>query len=226
MKQQNLKFLEKKEINNKIFLISFESNEENEDFLPGQFLSIKFSSEISRSYSIFSIEKKIIKILVDTSFGGFASKKFEDMNIGEVFSAILPIGKFILQKNENKKVFISTGTGISPFIPMIKEIRKENSKIQISVFFGTQTVLNDFSKELLDEFENIDLTICVSKENLNQEFNKNLRIKSGRITENFDPKNFDLERTDFYICGHPEMVSDVVKILQNAKAKNIFFEKY
>ncbi len=225
MKKYILEFSQKKRVSNKIFEFSFLANEEIKDFLPGQFLSINLAEGISRPYSIFSLEKNSIKILVEILPNGTASKIFENMKIGEKFSAILPIGSFVLQENDHKKVFFATGTGISPFISMIKKVREKSIEKGISIFFGVQKLEEDISKKLISDFQNIDLTISLSQEEKNFE-EKNFRIKSGRITKNFDPKNFDLEDTDFYVCGNPEMVSDVVQILQNANAKNIFFEKY
>src|SRR3989344_2870975 len=123
------KILENKKIAPSVIKVRF-SLPRNFNFIPGQYLSVSRLSggkKIRTPYSISSNKGdrlgefciKIIDIGKTSSFLGRLKK-------GDKIELLGPLGKFAInEKSKNKDlVFISTGTGIAPFVSMIHNLLK------------------------------------------------------------------------------------------------------
>lgn len=103
-------------------------------------------------------------------------------------------------------VFIAAGSGITPFIPMIKSLKQRNSLANHLLIYANKTksdiIAEDELKTLLNEkFLNI----------LSQEQNE--MYEYGRINKSYLAKNIpDFSFSQFYICG-PEQFTSSVKVM-------------
>jgi Na+-transporting NADH:ubiquinone oxidoreductase subunit F len=222
----NLKIIEKKELNKEVFLIKTEKPA-NFNFASGQFNQWMFEKDnrlIPRSYSITSLKtdnylEYVIKILN----GGLASTFIKnDAEIGSILKTRGPFGKFINQNDENS-LYVATGTGIAPIISIIKNrLKTEKTTKNLTLIFGVRNFEDLFLIEELDqlcsEFDNFEYLITLS--NPTDDWN-GLR---GRVTEHII--DHISEKESFYLCGNPEMVKDVRKIIlnQNIPGDKIKFE--
>jgi ferredoxin-NADP reductase len=177
--------------------------------------------------------KNYISFMVSTKPGGQASQFFDQVQTGTSLQVIGPAGEFRLIENDNPKVFITTGTGVAPFIAMIKKQLEIEPKSKIKVFFGVWVKADNFApiffKEILENpetYPNFELFIVVDgfkPEDLDE------KTFGGRVTT-IVPENVDnFLNTDFYICGHPLMVADMQVVLEQKGCilgKNMFMEKF
>jgi NAD(P)H-flavin reductase len=219
-----------------IIILYFKS-ETKIQFEPGQFLKIEVAPMIYRSYSIFwggdDVNNNTIGIIVNTTSGGLGSQFVSKIQPQDKVNIIGPIGKLALSTNDNQNVFIATSTGLSPFIPMIKKLRKVNTS-SITIYFGIKTITDNFALDLLKDIPNINLKICLSQQIQTEPIN-NLKYPNLKITTHFarvdvalkqDIDQYNEQSTNFYLCGNPQMVQETSEYLKINNFNNIYEEKF
>lgn len=217
--KNDCEIVEKKKIIENVFIITYKFVE-GFQWEPGQFVGITINKSYRRSYSIFSYSKDLITFLIDTKPGGIASQFFEEVKLGEKNQILGPYGKFTLNDNPMRKVLICTGTGIAPFIPMIKKYSDKD----FLVLFGVRKNEDDYGFKFIKECKNVTYIRCVSREEPSDSF-EHISFK-GRVTDWLNMNNLDNVNSEYYICGNPNMVSDVNNLLNKKGIENIYVEKY
>jgi ferredoxin-NADP reductase len=189
------------------------------DFAPGQFARLRVAEGEWRDYSIVSAAQQEITLLVSTRTGGIGSGFAERAEIGTESAMELPLGCYRLHRNNRHRVFIATGTGLAPFLPMLKELRDCGEEGNAELLFGCATRADN----LLTCFAPIlprRTLICLSREApTSSDF-------SGRVTAALGGLTFDPQKTDFYLCGSAAMVADCRGLLEKAAALHIHTEVY
>lgn len=229
MQTNRLKIIKKEELCPGTYLFQF-SLSESINYLPGQFVVLQIEPKIFRSYSIIEVSKdNIMSLLIDVRVGGPASKFFEKAQEGTELNLIgKPLGKFILRESSNPKIFIATGTGLAPFIPMVKAALAANAEEKIDLFFGIRHVGHDYCKQFFadcppEKFPNFTVHSCISQ----PEKELPQGTHEGRVTKIIPEILKDYEKNDYYLCGNPKMVDEMTEILQQKGCKdNIFAERY
>ncbi len=225
------KLLEKTQIAETTYLLKY-SIDPNFTFQPGQYVGIQTTPTHRRAYSIFKVEEGGIWFLIDTIPGGIASKYFEEVQVGAENLIVGPYGRFTLKPTENKKVFISTGSGVAPFYPMVDQLKNKSEiqNIQIDFLFGCRFFENEISYDFFAQYINLNFKYiqCITKqENPNTEKFPDALFFNGRVTKYLEQNLVNYSKTDeFYICGNPEMVEDVRTMLLIKGYMNVFGEKY
>ena len=88
------------------------------DFVPGQFVTITVAPNTKRSYSIASIPGiNYIELIADTVKGGPGSQFFANIEIGDNFEYMFPLGVFVYKESEKPVYFFGTGTGLTIHCP-------------------------------------------------------------------------------------------------------------
>ncbi|MBD3270130.1 hypothetical protein GF376_01240 [Candidatus Peregrinibacteria bacterium] len=222
---QKLKLTKKLELCNKVYLIDFQMDQ-NLDFSPGQFVVLQLAPRVFRSYSIVDIKNGILTLLIDTKVGGEGSKFFEESLEGTEINLLgKPSGVFKVANTTNSKVFVATGTGLAPFIPMIKETLKKQPKTPITLYFGCRHLRDEYASKTFEkelQANNFKIESCITRdENIPDNCHK------GRVTEIIPRLEKNFINTEFYLCGNPKMVEEMRKLLvQKGAINNIYFEKY
>lgn len=193
------------------------------EYIPGQFISISIKDKF-RAYSICSNPyiEDTLSIIASIAHEGIGANYLKQLKVSDEVSFVGPSGRFKLNINVNNKyVFLCTGTGIAPFIPMLYQLEKEHITSNIQMFCGYRTEEEILKLDILEYFKeklpNFSYNIYISKPNGNTIYN------IGRITNQYEiDKN-----TYYYICGNPDMVIQNVDILkQIVSNENIFYEKF
>ncbi len=190
-------------------------------FIPGQFLTLIFEEETGkfpRSYSIFSADEKTVTFCIRLLPEGKGSQKLKKLAVNDVVLARGPFGNIQLQNTNYLKVFIGTGTGISPLLCMIKVLPET---VQKALFFGVRSERDIFLWEELKNIQGLFLSYSLSRPS------KNWKGEKGRVTDHIIRSEFPKE-TEFYICGNPKMVDSVRVILKEKKVPDnkVFFEQF
>jgi all-trans-retinol 13,14-reductase len=235
----------KKQLIPKTHFLTFQTDSEL-DFNPGQFFSLEVAPKTFRAYSTVEVSKNppsffsndlktldkgnYVSFMISTKPGGPASEYFENIEAGEELNAIGPSGKFSLHTSQKAKVFIATGTGLAPFVPMIKDVFAENKEAEVYLFFAVWDKPSDFAMDFFKEFYNnpeypnfkIYTVIDEPKESDLDEFNL-----GGRVTTEVPKIISDIPSYDYYLCGHPAMVTAMNEVLeQNGATGSIYMEKF
>jgi NAD(P)H-flavin reductase len=201
-----------------VFEIDFQLDLDNFNFEAGQFIMVKFKDPenlektLSRAYSILSApEKKIVTLCIKYVEGGKGTTFLKNLKKDDFVDLSGPYGKFVYKTTKPRfPFFISTGTGIAPYVSMIESEKFQKDHPTRGVcLFGVRSndeILyeHNFSKDKKFEF-----IATVSKPDPNWKGFK------GRVTHYLMelPHNYDWTLADYYICGGNDMIKEVKEIL-------------
>ncbi|MDQ6985830.1 MAG: FAD-dependent oxidoreductase [Candidatus Dojkabacteria bacterium] len=199
-------------------------------FIPGQFMNISVTAPYRRPYSILDMKDGEVSFMIGVGEPGKGSDYFKEVEIGSKTTLMGPLGRFKLNDSSNKKIFIATGVGIVPFIPMIKELLNpaDGVKIETELFFGARflndtKVVTDYLGDLITTDNNLIVMNAITKPEHDE-----LDFFHGRVNVLIDSRkdNIDFRNTDFYVCGSNEMIKGVRTQLKELGADQIFMENY
>lgn len=116
--------------------------------------------------------------------------------------------------------FIAGGAGITPFIAILRQLKKDNKINNNQLYFSNKTSDDIILHEELDQILGKNAHYIITDEN-DQQFGKRYIDKDFLISE---IKNFD---KPFYVCGPDKMISDINKTLTElgADPESVVFEK-
>ncbi|MCX8035807.1 MAG: FAD-binding oxidoreductase [Candidatus Sumerlaeia bacterium] len=109
-------------------------------------------------------------------------------------------------------VFIAGGTGITPFIAILRQLRKEGKLKGNSLLFSNKTHADIILERELRHMLGKDCVFTLTRESRPGYENKRIDAKFLKAKI----KNF---RQRFYVCGPPQFVENINAFLQKAGAK-------
>jgi hypothetical protein len=150
----------------------------------------------------------------------FTIKKYPDHNgVTEKLHQLTSGDELIIEepwgaiKYKSDGIFIAGGTGITPFIAILRQLKEEDRINGNQLFFSNKTRKDVIlEKELRNTFNSKDLIITLTRENQDNYYH-------GRIDKEFLEKNIQDFSQEFYVCGPPEFTKDITKHLQELGAK-------
>lgn len=114
-------------------------------------------------------------------------------------------------------VFIAGGAGITPFIAILRQLRKEDKVGGNKLIFSNKTEKDVILEKELKEMLGEELVLTLTKE-------KKKGYLSGRIDKRFLEKNIEDFSQNFYVCGPKKFVADIKKTLEELGARMIVVE--
>lgn len=197
------------------------------EFETGQFATLLVAPQTRRSYSIASLPgKSYLELIADTVVGGPGSQFFENIKENDEVEFLFPLGNFKYKEDSKPAYFFATGTGVVPFMGMIKQaLEVNNTKRKIYLYVGFRKEESIFAqsifKELAEKYDNFDYCLTLSQPSDNWEG------KAGRITKYYEKEIVDTNM-DAYICGSHSMIEDVKDRLlaKGVQKETIFFEQF
>ena len=199
-------------------------------FTPGQYMTIGVYADgklVQRPYSVASAP-------VDAGDGGYEFyvrlvpiQRFTTLlwrlPVGHGMRMIGPKGKFVLEPDDDRMhLFVSTGTGIAPFIAMMRETLAEGAPRKTVVLHGCSYVDELGYGELLAGWEaegSYPVRYVPTISRPHDPRNTDWQGRSGRVENVVAAVCHDLglraDRTVVYICGNPEMILNVERVLMD-----------
>lgn len=176
-------------------------------YLPGQFVNIMYSG-LERSYSVASHPSYPYLELFITNIGGAFTSKLDELQ-GKEIMVKGPFGRFIYQ-NQERAVFISTGSGIAPIMSILRHIYSSDQKGEFYLFSSFR-----YREENLYE----------SELRLMSRLGLNLEIRyTGEGDPRFTLEDFQKYRDiDMYLCGNREFIMSLIREL---KPRRVFVETW
>jgi CDP-4-dehydro-6-deoxyglucose reductase len=207
--------------------------EEVVDYLPGQFVSLKVSEEgLRRSYSVASLSgKKVIDLVVDIAPMGVGSQYVLGLKVGESVEVIGFLGKFTVNEDilESRKelLFVGTGTGIAPLKPMIEDLLvNKGFRGQVYLVWGMRYETDLYWIKEIDklqrDFDNFHFETVLSKPG------SSWPGIQGHVGDFIREMNLEWKKINVYLCGNPEMITEVREILINKEVteERILHERF
>ena len=208
----------KRQLTPTIWQLDFELELPIKDFAPGQFARLRVADWEWRDYSIAGLDGAKVRLLISTKTGGHGSQFVIGAEPGTKTQIELPLGHYALAHNPHRKVFIATGTGLAPFLPMFQQLERDGALNRAELYFGCRTAAEDITLQ----FDPMPALVvrCVSREEPPPGGFK------GRVSEAIVSLAFDAACTDFYVCGAAAMVADCREVLERRGARRIYIESY
>ncbi|MBP9646777.1 MAG: ring-hydroxylating dioxygenase ferredoxin reductase family protein [Psychrobacter sp.] len=197
-------------------------------FLPGQYVNINIpNSNETRSYSFSSVPNaKQAEFVVRNIPNGKMSTFLSDIaEIGQDMDFEGPFGSFYLRPLVRPTLFLAGGTGIAPFLSMLKSLEVSGAHHPVRMVYG---VTNDFDLIEVQKLEEVkqnhpwfDYRTCVATEDSQHE-------RKGYVTGHVDNEWLNDGDVDVYLCGPLGMVDAVSNWLDssNLKPSNFYYEKF
>ncbi|MGO9547049.1 MAG: FAD-dependent oxidoreductase [Rhodomicrobium sp.] len=186
-------------------------------FVPGQYAKLRVAQFEWRDYSIAAASGKRLTLLISNRTGGDGSNYANTVQPGAAAEIELPLGSYHLQRNVHRKVFVATGTGLAPFLPMFEQLAEADELGTAELYFGCRTPAEDITAA----FAGLPrTTVCISRGQATP------GGFQGRVTQALAGLEFDPAATGFYVCGSAAMVADCRTVLERAGATCILTEAY
>ena len=200
------------------------------DFDPGMFVMISGIEQatnktmMARAFSIASDPAdKSMEFYIVKEHGGHKTH-FADSKPGDPYIIAGPHGQFRFVPSVNKKVaFIAGGTGLSPFMSMLRQINRLKSGNDVVLFYSVKYPTEIIKKdELMQLGSAVNAKICITVTRAQQGDGWSGECKriDSEMIKKYSP-DF-LERV-FYICGPLPFVNAMKEALKalSVKEENI-----
>jgi ferredoxin-NADP reductase len=190
-------------------------------FDPGQYLTIGVFADgklVQRPYSVASAPRVAgtegyefyVRLVPIQRFTTLLWR----LPIGHSMRLIGPKGKFLLEPADTRThLYISTGTGIAPFISMVRETAAEGRPRKTVILHGCSFQDELGYRELLEEWARdgtYPLTYVPTISRPSDPRNADWTGRTGRVeavvASVCDELRLRADRTVVYICGNPEMI--------------------
>jgi ferredoxin/flavodoxin---NADP+ reductase len=197
-------------------------------FEPGQYLTIGVESEgklVQRPYSVASSPRETAdgyEFYVRLVAGGVFTPLLWRLEVGQGMSMKGPKGKFVLEAEDDRThVFISSGTGIAPFISMMKTLLIDGAPRRAVILHGVSYPHDLGYRELLETWQQdgtypVTYVPTVSRPGTGENLAWNGRV--GRVesvvADVFDELGLTPDDSIAYICGNPDMILAVDETLR------------
>lgn len=198
------------------------------DYKAGQFILVNIQEEphMNRAYSISSYNEDgtSLSVTVKNVKDGYGTELMsKNLKVGDSIELEGPMGhELVVDKSSKNILLVGGGIGITPFLPIVKDIVNSSNSIEnVKLVYGANyenEFLYDAEFSALDRDNKQFQFIKVAA------FDKNYKGKQGFVTDII--KDLNLQDCKIYMCGPKPMVGAAKKLLKdkNVDEKNIFVE--
>lgn len=173
-------------------------------FEPGQYVRIHpIGTEVSRSYSMANVPgSSELEFFIRIVAGGAFSAWLATAKAGDALELSAPHGTFFLREEERPRLFVAGGTGVAPFLSMLRAMPPASPARKTTVLIGARTPGHLFAMDelaaLSRKLGEVTLRVAVEQDaapGCHQGYATDLIPGLG-----LDPS------TRVYLCGPPPMV--------------------
>jgi len=182
-------------------------------YRPGQHITINFEQDgetVQRPYTPVNLPgTSALALAIKRYDDGTASVWMDEREMGDTIAITEPGGNLYLRDPDRDVVFLSTGTGITPMMAMLKQYLDEGTG-QVAFLYGERTQEDLMFRETLDHLsaDHPNLTVLYSLSH--EEWDGPTGFVQNHLDEALDG---DFNDPHYYICGVPPMVVDTEETL-------------
>lgn len=197
-------------------------------FLPGQYVNLVVpGSRETRSYSLSTAPDSselgfLIRDVPEGLMSGFMRLCAQ---VNDVMTFTGPYGSFYLRPVVRPILMLAGGTGLAPFLSMLRWLRNHQSSQPIRLAYGVNTNEDLVELETLQELKaalpDFDFLTCVADP-------ASGHPKLGYVTSHVSLEDLHGGEVDVYVCGPPPMVEGVRTWMAGVGVtpKSFHFEKF
>jgi ferredoxin/flavodoxin---NADP+ reductase len=204
-------------------IVGVASNDEPFPFEPGQYATLGLMGTegklVQRPMSVSSSADRLEEYeffirLVEA--GAFTTLLWE-RKVGDPINIKGPKGKFLLQPDGRRCVFVASGTGLAPFMSMLDTLRDRGQTRDVVLMHGASY---DYDLAWRDELEALqsgdDFPLryvpTVSRPHACPEWTGCTGRVEAIVEGQLDEHGLNAENSTIYVCGNPEMITAVEEI--------------
>lgn len=186
-------------------------------YVPGQFFFIHFldqsgASVIRRPYSVASAPSSPYLEFAIDMVGGQMTGRLAHVKAGDILGIEGPAGRMTFG-GETKAAFVAGGTGVSPFISMLRHISEKNLPGEFVFFYSSRTLDHvlflDELKAMGEKHSGIKAVVTLTREAPSGWSGECGRVGPEMLSKYVaSPKEFN-----WFVCGPPGMVKAVRECL-------------
>ena len=210
MIQENVRILEQVKLAPRYFLLTLSSDHISKTAVPGQFVNVKVSDNISpllrRPISIHHTDPKNKSFKLLYVVVGPGTEALSTRKAGEELSVLGPLGSGFKIEKDNL-ILVAGGMGIAPLCFLAHEALKNKKKVQ--AFIGAKTKGHILCEKMLKQL-GAEVTVATEDGSYG---------KKGLITEALSSQlaTNHLPLTTIYSCGPKAMLKEVAAIAKQNK---------
>lgn len=210
------------------FSVRFDGN--RKPFEAGQYMTIGVLADgrmVQRPFSVASdpdvAGSEGYELYIRLVTGGDFTPLLWRLSVGHRMRMIGPKGKFTLEPNDDRThVFISSGTGIAPFVAMMRTLLREGQPRNAVLLNGVSYVADLGYRDLLEGWQSsgdYPVTYIPTVSRPAASANAEWRGRTGRVESLVAPVCDELQLNPAnavaYICGNPDMINSAEAILKS-----------
>ncbi|MCL5100352.1 MAG: FAD-binding oxidoreductase [Candidatus Marsarchaeota archaeon] len=183
------------------------------DFTPGMFAMLTYKDSninISRAFSIANAPPSdSLEFVIALVHGAFTSK-LENAKVGDTYYISAPYGQFKFESSADEKIlFFAGGTGIAPFLSMLRSIRAKKINMDCRMMYSVKYPDEIAENEELNQME-IDMNLKTFITVTRPKPEDNWKGDTGHVDAAMIQKDVpDFKDRVSYICGPPAFVKAV-----------------
>ena len=208
------------------------------DFLPGQYVTLNYTTEegetLRRSYSISNLPKEgVLQIGVKELEKGavFSAIANRELKAGDVIGVSEPEGRFVFDANDGSRVVaFAAGSGITPILSIARSVLESHQSSRLLLVLGNTDAASIMYRSALEGLQQkyggrLALKHAFSRSNEGDYFG---RIDKAIINYSLKAEggvdSFDLA----YLCGPEPLIHECRAVLSAAgmDEKSIYFELF
>jgi NAD(P)H-flavin reductase len=200
-------------------------------FFAGQFVNLKRSDGLTRSYSIANIpqHENILEFHIRRLPNGqFSSWVYDELELGESVTISEAQGSchYLPGREEQPLMLIGTGSGLAPLYGIIADALAQDHSGPIHLYHGSRDLNGlyfiDEMRELASEFDNFHYTPCLSGEGIESDHIR------GRAHDIALSSTESLSGWRVFLCGHPDMVNQTKRMafMKGASMADIYADAF
>lgn len=195
-------------------------------FKPGQYITVDVNSEslpyrAKRHYSIVEGDSETLTFAVKhdvttTHEGEVSTILHGEYNVGDMIQLSAPVGPFTIVNEASPQLFIGSGIGVTPLIPMFKQVSQSEAPVQF-----IQNTINSTDIPFLNKLE----AIAESKDNIDYIIHD--KQKMGYMDASY-LNQFITNDTEIYVCGGANFLKSIITVLKEMEVdeSKIHFESF
>lgn len=193
-----------------------EAEDHTFSYRPGQHTVIEFETNgetVQRPYTPVNLPgTSALALAIKRYEDGTASTWMDERTVGEEITIRQPGGNLYLRDPDRDVVFLSTGTGITPMIAMLKQYLNEGTG-RAAFLYGERAQEDIMYRETLDHLSADHDTLTVLYSLSHEEWSGPTGHVQSHLGDVVDDR---FEDPHYYICGIPPMVVDTEDTLREA----------
>ncbi|MCD8786751.1 globin domain-containing protein [Staphylococcus gallinarum] len=215
------------QVTDNIKLFTIKSTEiDLSQFEPGQYITVDVESEklpyrAKRHYSIVEgnvdqLSFAVKRDVTENNEGEVSTILHDEFKVGDMINLSAPVGDFTLNHVSKPQLFIGSGIGVTPLVPMFRHVVSSQGTAQF--IQNTNDIDQIPFQEKLSEIAN-------NEDNANYIIHD--KNQNGYIDAEY-LKQYLTDDTEIYVCGGTEFLKSIISILKEigVATERVHFESF